>query len=214
MHLEKRGKIVYAVDDDQAVPFRQLAPSDIKSLLVDVGPFGPYGEFFGYHRNTFILYLLQDAASRSEVIAMAETGDVAIYPRHRPMMGRGTIEMFWKNPNFKSLTKQLAGAIQYIVLDDKIVITHMSVPSKWRRNRLNTLMVEAIEQEHPGKPVEYEDPTEMGQKFMKSRGLGDAVLEMLDAGLARSEVYTRLRGAGLSGAEADAVAAFGELICA
>jgi hypothetical protein len=53
----------------------------------------------------------------------------------------------------------------------------------------------------------------MGKQFMVSRGLGDAVLEMVEAGFDGNEVCQHLRSAGLSAAEARAAHAFGELIC-
>lgn len=213
MYLEKQGKVVYAVDDGQRAPTRELTAADIQPLLVNVGPFGPAGKFFGYHENTFILYLLLDSDDRPAIVDDVKAGKVAIYPRRRAVGGPGTLDMFWRSRNVKSITKLLVGAVQYAVLDDKVVITHMSVLPKWRRNRLNTLMIEAIAQDHPGMPFEYDAPTDMGEKFMTSRGLGDAVLEMFNAGVPRHEIHARLRDEGLSGAAAGAVLGFGELIC-
>lgn len=213
MYLTKSGKTVYAQSATGHVPLRKLPQDAAELFMLDVGPFGPTAEIFGFHRNTRILYFLQDTADQPALIKMAESGDIAIYPRHRPMFGRGTIERFWQNPETKALTKLLAGAVQYVIFDDEIMVTHMSVRPKWRRNGLNTLMIEAIEAANPGKPVVYEEPTDMGKKFMASRGLGDAVLEMMDAGLGSDEVCHQLRKAGLSATEARAAQAFGELIC-
>lgn len=214
MYLTKRGKTVYVKSADDSIPLREL-PLDAarKNLTVIVGPFGPMGEVFGYHRNTRILYFLQDGADRPAVIEMVQLSIVAVFPRRRrAMFGPGTLDMFWQNRETKALTKLLAGAVQYVVLDDQVMITHMSVRPKWRRNGLNTLMIEDIEATNPGKPLVYEDPTDMGKKFMASRGLGDAVLEMMEAGFDGNEICRRLRSAGLSAAEARDAHAFGELI--
>jgi hypothetical protein len=144
---------------------------------------------------------------------MVQFGNIAIFPLHRARNGLGTLDMFWQNRETKALTKLLAGAVQYVVLDDEVMITHMSVRPKWRRNGLNTLMIEVIEANNPGKPLVYDNPTDMGKQFMVSRGLGDAVLEMVEAGFDGNEVCQHLRSAGLSAAEARAAHAFGELIC-
>lgn len=214
MYLTKRGKTVYVESAADSIPLRQLPPEvAYKELIVAVGPFGPTAEFFGYDRNTYVLYFLQDSADLRALTEMARSGDIAIFPRRRAIGGPGTLDMFWKNSETKALTKLLAGAVQYIVLDNKVIITHMSVRSKWRRNGLNTLMIEVIEAAHPGKSLVYEDPTDMGKKFMASRGLGDAVLEMMDAGFGSNAVCQRLRSAGLSATEARDAHAFGELIC-
>jgi GNAT superfamily N-acetyltransferase len=215
MYLTKRGKTVYVESGDDSIPLRELPLAAArKNLIVGVGPFGPVGEVYGYHRNTHVLYFLQDGADRPALRKMVQLSDIiAMFPRRRrAMFGPGTLDMFWQNPKTKALTKLLAGAVQYVVLGKEVMITHMSVRPKWRRNGINTLMIEAIEATNPGKPLVYEDPTDMGKKFMASRGLGDAVLEMMEAGFDGNEVCQHLRNAGLSAAEARTAHAFGELI--
>jgi hypothetical protein len=90
-----------------------------------------------------------------------------IFPQRRGIGGPGTLHMFWNNKENKPATKLLAAALQYVPTDDALYITHMSVRPKWRRNRMNWLMVEAARSNYPDLPVVFDDPTEMGKKFIR-----------------------------------------------
>lgn len=172
MHLLKVGKNVYLVGDDGARrKLRDVKPEEIEPLLIGLGPFGPMGEFMGYHASTHIVYALEDSDDREQVIEYIKAEMTAIYPLRRAMGGPGTIEMFWRNSHNRPLLKLLVGAVQYYAHDGKLVITHMSVRPKWRRHGLNSLMVDNIASSHPGSEVIYDDPTEMGKRFMRGRGI-------------------------------------------
>jgi hypothetical protein len=173
--LIKRGGTVYLATEEGAAPLRDLTFDDVSPLILNVGPLGPTGEFFGYDRNTYLMYFLTNGAYASRALNIVRTGEIPIYRLTRAMTAsKGTLDMFWANPDTKGMTKLLAAAMQYVRADDKIIITHMSVLPKWRRNRINSLMVDTIAAKYPGRPIVFDAPTDLGKKFMSSRGLGGA----------------------------------------
>ena len=76
----------------------------------------------------------------------------------------GTIDLFWKTNLAKAA---LAGAVQFIPLDDAIVITHMTVRSTWRRLGVNSRLIDHIRQRFPNRKLVFQDVTKSGQQFME-----------------------------------------------
>lgn len=100
-------------------------------------------------------------------------GVMAVFQNRRGISSPSTLDAFWRRKDAKPLTKLLAGAMQFIPIKKAgdgwkraVYITHMSVRSKWRRNRLNWLMVEEARLGE-NLPVIFDDPTDMGEKFMR-----------------------------------------------
>lgn len=170
MKLVKRKKRVYIYDAEtgSSMPLADASPEDVDSLTVIVGPLGPMGAFFGFAEETRVLYFLKDSDNYSAFVELVQGGMMPIFSQRRAIGGPGTLEMFWKNPETRPATKMLAGALQFIPEDDALYITHMSVQPAWRRNRLNWLMVEGVRLRDPERPIVFDDPTEMGKKFMRS----------------------------------------------
>jgi hypothetical protein len=174
LKLSKQGETVYVVDGRRKTPLRDFVGrlDALSDFLVGVGPFGRLGEFFGYPRDTRILYFLENADDRKKVIELVQAGIMPIYQQRRQLFaGGGTVDMFWENREVKETTRLLAGAVQFFPnqATEQIVVTHMSVRPKWRRNRLNWIMVDAIAERYPNFEIEFDSPTEMGSKFMHAR---------------------------------------------
>jgi len=170
MRLVKVGKVVYLEDGGERRRLRDLQLSDVDGMFVGVGPFGHVGEFLGYGATGRIVYMLEDNGSMPLARRLLAES-FPIFPRARMGWGPGTIEMFWKSRGNGKFLKLIAGAVQFYTEDGKLVITHMSVRPKWRRNRVNTLMIDTAAEYHPGLEVVFDDPTEMGKSFMRSRGI-------------------------------------------
>jgi len=137
-----------------------------------VGPLGPFAQHFGFDPDTMLLYFFVDPADKPKMIDITTGRDtenvIPLFPTRRPgKSGPGTIDVFWSKPAAK---KWLAGALQFIPQDDQIILTHMAVKPKWRRNRLNTLMIEIMKDEFPNRKVLFHEPTDIGYKFMKFYG--------------------------------------------
>ena len=61
MQLIKSGKIVYVEDATRRARLDELAPADVEPLVLNIGPFGPAGEFFGYCCQTCVLRAVHPA---------------------------------------------------------------------------------------------------------------------------------------------------------
>lgn len=146
-------------------PTRNLEPTKLEPLLLCVGPFGPLGAFLGFKENTHILYLCESSEAKERTRKSAMTDDFAIYPNRRALGGPGTISLFWSR---RAKTKGIIAAVQFFTQEDTLVVTHMSIRPKWRRNRLIMLMIRYLMDDYETTRVEFVEPTEDGEKFAKS----------------------------------------------
>jgi hypothetical protein len=150
-------------------------PKDLETNIIIIGPFGPVAEIFGHDRTTHLFYFLQDEADHPKVTQLIKGQEIAIFQQHVPkhllMQGFGSIDLFWKQPLAK---KYLAGALQYHFEDwphtQVLVLTHMAVKPKWRRNKLNSLMLDYLKTEYPNHRILFHEPTQVGKAFMKVYG--------------------------------------------
>jgi len=145
-----------------------LATEEIAKNAVTVGPFGDVAAVFGYDPNTYLLYLMEDSSNMPKLQAaiLGESKDAfPLFPIRVPY-GVGAIDMFWQ----QRLAKLMAGAVQYVITNDRIIITHMAVKTKWRRHKLNTKMIQLIVQKYPSRTLSFLQVTEDGRKFVESFG--------------------------------------------
>ena len=154
---------------------KKLRDATLKSLsenILVIGPFGPVARFFGYSPETHILCFVEKPADKKLLLKVAKgeaEGDIPMFAQRRPIGSRGTIAMFWSRPLNKKI---LAGAIQYYPMDQKkiLVLTHMAVKEKWRRQGLNTQMIEYLKARYPDYQLLFHEPTDDGEAFMKKYG--------------------------------------------
>jgi hypothetical protein len=153
----------------------------IEDNIIVVGPFGPMGEFFGHAKSTCVAYFLQDNKDRDPVINAIKTGDIPIFQQHLPMQVvwrvGGSISLFWKHPIAR---KYIASAVQFHFEDWKttrkpegervMVLTHMAVKPRYRRNKLNTLLIDYLIASEKPEVVVFHDPTKDGKAFMETYG--------------------------------------------
>ena len=91
-----------------------------------------------------------------------------IFQNRQPIGGIGTINMFWDI----AASKHLVGAVQFVASDDDndLMITHMAVKDPYRRNRINSFMIDQVVKKYPHRKLSFHDPTPLGRKFMESYG--------------------------------------------
>lgn len=145
-------------------------------LIVKIGG-GFATEVLGYHPEEHILYFVEDPKSIQVLLDAAKSTDrnadpLPFFMLRRPIGGIGSIPQFWKN---KIAKKYIAGAIQFFVEPDKIVLCFMTVKPKFRRNRLNTHMINEIVNQFtvgPDGPRDlfFHEPTKDGWAYMKYYG--------------------------------------------
>jgi GNAT superfamily N-acetyltransferase len=76
----------------------------------------------------------------------------------------GTIDAFWQ----ENMAQLLAGAIQFAVLPNQLILTHMAVRTNWRKQGINSRLVDYLKQRYPRRQIVYDSPTKMGQGFIDS----------------------------------------------
>lgn len=171
MKLVVRDGVLFVRTDSSSIPLREVAPADMAPFMIGVGPFGKALEFFGYHPETRTLYLLKDTDVKADARDLIQhQGVIPIFALRRAIGGPGTLPMFWANKENKVITKHMVAAMQYYVTPDEIVLTHMSVQPKYRRQGVNTLLVDTVMSNYPGRKVVFDDPTPDGKRFMRGRG--------------------------------------------
>jgi hypothetical protein len=128
---------------------------------------------FGYNENTYVLYLLKNTDDRQELVDNVQRGVFPLFRLRTPQWSTGTLQRFWEEKQNKPVTKRLAAAMQYYVEGNEVALTHMSVRPVLRRNRVNSLLVQFLQAKYPDKTFVFDDPTEVGLKFMRGRGFAE-----------------------------------------
>jgi len=164
--LHKKKNIPYAGE----TPLSQTSLSDLEENMLIMGPFGKALKFFGYHQNTHILYFLKNPANRSimmDIIKGRSKEIIPFFPLHPPKFGPGSLALFTQ---MKIVKKYLVGAVQFIPIKEKLILTHMIVLPKWRRQGLNSRMIQYLLTQYPDYELYYHNLTQMGEMFMKKFG--------------------------------------------
>lgn len=166
--LRKKGKKVFAGNK----LLKESTPEALRENIAVIGPFGPIAKFFGYNPETSILCFVEEPKNKKLLIKIAKGeigGEIPMFALHRPIASRGTLDMFWSRPLNRKI---LGGAIQFFPIPSKkiLVLTHMAVKPKWRRQGLNTKMVEYLQARYPGYELRFHSPTDMGASFMEKYG--------------------------------------------
>ena len=159
--LELRGKTAFFRGQE----VRHLSHTVLEHLILSIGPFGPLGAFLGFDQRTYITYLCQSVEDLERIKTNAQGGDFPIYPARRAIGGHGTLEMFWRR---RRATRGILGAVQaHPVVGAGLMVTHMSVRPSWRRNRLNSHIINLVMDSHFCHSVEYSEPTQLGKLFIR-----------------------------------------------
>jgi hypothetical protein len=164
--IEKKGKHVLV----GGVPSTEITFQFLEPNMLNVGPWGHVAEFFGYYRTMHLLYLFATEEDRAAMGEGIKAGTIVppIFPLRRGIAGPGTLEIFLKTKS----AKKVIAAVQYYTYEGDLFVTHMVVRSKWRRARLNTLLINAIIDDTKPVNIWWDDPTREGEKFMAGYGVG------------------------------------------
>jgi hypothetical protein len=88
------------------------------------------------------------------------------------MIGYGTPpfqKVFTKPDDKRREVHHILGFVQAMVTEEEIWIEFMKVRKEYRRNSVNSKMIDIIKNEYPNAKVTYYQPTPDGKKFMNSR---------------------------------------------
>ena len=66
--------------------------------------------------------------------------------------------------------RHVVGALEAYKRKDSIFIDYISVRPGWKRNTIGTKMIQALEKEFPGTPIQHSPTTDQGYGFLKKTG--------------------------------------------
>jgi hypothetical protein len=143
--------------------------AELSKNVMIVGPFGPIAKIFGIDPDTHVLYMFKEEAERDKFYEGVAAGKVTppIFQMYRPgIFGLGTIDLFLK----KKETKKMVAAVQCFVDTDgdkkTLVVTHMVVKPTYRREHINTFLVDYLVHQTGATAIEFDDLTDKGREFM------------------------------------------------
>ena len=88
-----------------------------------------------------------------------------------PMLILPTGQNFGAQPPFeralrKGKHQHIIGFIQGFTNEEEIYVMFMKVRPNYRRNSINSKMIQALKKEYPRAVIKFENPTDMGNKFI------------------------------------------------
>lgn len=115
----------------------------------------------------FTLVYFMDNAENAKKMGNGEY-EYIIIPQGSSMFGRETPfqKAFKQN---KEGINHILGFIQGYTDEEEIYVDFMRVRHKYKRNSINSKMIKALEKEFPKAEVSFSDPTDQGEKFIKSK---------------------------------------------
>ena len=91
-----------------------------------------------------------------------------MFPKGNFYSGGNPITDVWKKKYQKPGHEHILGMIEGNVMPDSIYIDFMSVRASYRRNHINSLMIDIIRESYPDAAVTFSSATDDGKKFIKS----------------------------------------------
>jgi hypothetical protein len=107
-----------------------------------------------------------DSPESAEAMNMGDIPYLMV-PKGTFYSGGSPITDVWTRRFAKPGTEHILGLLQGHSDKSRIYIDMMSVRTKWRRNRINSLMIDALRSCYPKAKLTYSNPTQMGDKFIK-----------------------------------------------
>lgn len=143
-------------------PLKSLKVADISDNIVFMRQ--PTASFFaeGYT----LVYFLDSSANAQKLIK----GEIPllIFPKGSFFSGGSPITDVWKKKYQQSGHEHILGLLEGSTMPDSIYVDYMSVRPHYRRNRINSLMIEVLKTSYPDAKVSFSSATPDGQKFIKS----------------------------------------------
>lgn len=171
--ITKRGKKVYAND-------KILGEVPVEELEENFAFYHEKRGNFIFPKDFFLLNMTDSLQSTKEIAESAKTGQSS-KGKQLMLFIPGTLN---RRSNFPTIWRKkqyhpgIIGAMQGHVIGDTIEIDFMSVRPSYRRNKVNSLMLEFIKNYFPGKEVKYIDLTEEGKKFAEAQKSANPILDL------------------------------------
>jgi hypothetical protein len=170
--LSLKGKKAYADD----VPLKTMPIEKVEENIVVFR--NPHESFFG-PAGTCYLYFM-DSKESADAMKLNKI-PMLIIPRGTFHSGGSPITDVWKKRFQKPGTEHILGLIEGIATEDIIYIDMISVRPGWQRNRVASLMMDALKDMFPKAKVQTSGTTDKGKKFFeKEPKLNDPTSEGFD----------------------------------
>ncbi len=132
--------------DDNIVFFRQDTPS-----------FLPEG-------STWVYFMDSEESAKD---MKAGKIPMLMVPQGTFMSGGSPITDVWSRRFAKAGTEHILGMIEGNTNEDTIYINMMTVRPKYKRNTINTKMIQFLQKQFPKAKVQFSSPTDQGKKFIE-----------------------------------------------
>jgi GNAT superfamily N-acetyltransferase len=121
----------------------------------------------GFMAEGWTLVYFCDSAEAARNLEQGKTAYL-IVPRGTWHSGGNPISDVWKKKFQQAGHEHILGMLEANTMPDEIYIDMMTVRPKYRRNGINTQMIDALKDIFPDAKVTYSSPTSDGEKFLKT----------------------------------------------
>lgn len=121
----------------------------------------------GWVAEGFSLVYFMDSEESAKLMSSGQIPYLMI-PRGTFHSGGNPITDVWKKKFQGKGAEHILGLIEANVMPDDIYIDMMSVRPKYKRNKINTLMINLIRRSYPKAKLHFSDATDDGKKFIDS----------------------------------------------
>lgn len=159
--ISMRGKEAYADED----VLRDVDVDQVQNNIVVFRiPESSEGGFF--EPGTTWVYFMDSEESANKM----KSGEIPMLtvPQGTFLSGGSPITDVWKKKFAKKGTEHILGIIEGNTKDDLIYINMMTVRPKYKRNTINSKMIQFLKKGFPNAELKFSDPTDEGKKFIDS----------------------------------------------
>ncbi len=162
-NITRQGKTV--MSDNSLLKFAKL-DEVMPNILFFRTPAPPPGSFSLFAEGYSLVYFMDSEQSAQDM----KDGKIPykIIPRGTFYSGGSPITDVWKKKFHEPGQEHILGLIEGNTMPDRIYIDMMAVRPEYRRSKINTFMIEAMQRDYPSARVDYSNPTDQGKKFIKS----------------------------------------------
>lgn len=153
-----KNKTVLA--DDK--PLKSLKVVDVSDNIVFIRQ--PTPSFFA---EGYTLVYFMDSTESAQKLSKGEI-PYLMFPKGNFYSGGSPITDVWKKKYQQPGHEHVLGMLEGNSMPDEIFIDYMSVRAPYRRNRINSLMIDIIKESFPDANVTFSDATTDGKKFIQA----------------------------------------------
>jgi len=144
-------------------PLKTMKLMDIKENIVFIRQ--PTSN--GFMAEGYSLIYFMDSTESAQKMGKGQL-PYLMFPKGNIHSGGNPITDVWKKKYQKPGTEHIIGMIEANSMPDLIYVDFMSTRASYRRNRINSLMIDVMREKFPDAKIEFSSSTNNGRKFIKS----------------------------------------------